>query len=130
MKLFGIGTDIVKINRLKKSISKKPFLLRIFSEEEIIKCKRIKKKSNCLAKRFAAKEAFSKALGTGISKGINFNEIIVLNEKSGKPYIKLKNKTKKIVEKKLKKKIIGFLYLLLTKKIMLLHLLQFQYEKK
>ncbi len=44
MKLFGIGTDIVKINRLKKSISKKPFLLRIFSEEEIIKCKRMIKK--------------------------------------------------------------------------------------
>ena len=77
---------------------------RIFNKEEIIKCKRIKKKLNCFAKRFAAKEAFSKALGTGISKGINFNEIIVLNEKSGKPYIKLINNTKKIVERKLKKK--------------------------
>ena len=72
--------------------------------EEIIKCKRKKKNLNCFAKRFAAKEAFSKALGTGISKGINFNEIIVLNEKSGKPYIKLINTTKKIVETKLKKK--------------------------
>ena len=105
MKLFGVGTDIIRVNRLKKSLKKKPFLSRVFSEEEIIKCKRQKKNLNCFAKRFAAKEAFSKAFGTGISKGINFNEIIVLNEKSGKPYIKLINKTKKIVEKKLKKKL-------------------------
>ena len=105
MKLFGVGTDIIRVNRLKKSLKKKLFLSRIFNEEEIIKCKRTKKNLNCFAKRFAAKEAFSKALGTGISKGINFNEIIVLNEKSGKPYIKLINKTKKIVERKLKKKI-------------------------
>ena len=105
MKLFGVGTDIIRVNRLKKSLKKKLFLSRIFNEEEIIKCKRTKKNSNCFAKRFAAKEAFSKALGTGISKGISFNEIVVLNEKSGKPYIKLINKTKKIVERKLRKKI-------------------------
>ena len=56
---------------------------------------------NCFAKRFAAKEAFSKALGTGISKGINFNQIVVLNEKNGKPCIKLIEDTKKKVEKTL-----------------------------
>tara|TARA_B100001121_G_scaffold149355_1_gene130742 strand:- start:194 stop:577 length:384 start_codon:yes stop_codon:yes gene_type:complete len=105
MKLFGVGTDIIQVNRLKKSLNKKLFLSRIYSKEEILKCKRSKVNSNCFAKRFAAKEAFSKALGTGISKGISFNEIVVLNEKSGKPYIKLINKTKKIVERKLKKKI-------------------------
>ena len=105
MKLFGVGTDIIQVNRLKKSLNKKPFLSRIYNKEEILKCKRSKVNSNCFAKRFAAKEAFSKALGTGISKGISFNEIVVLNEKSGKPYIKLINNTKKIVEKKLKKKI-------------------------
>ena len=84
------------------------FLLNIFHDDllivHILKCKRNKVNFNCFAKRFAAKEAFSKALGTGISKGISFNEILVLNEKSGKPYIKLINKTKKIVERKLKKK--------------------------
>ncbi len=105
MRLFGVGTDIIRVNRLKKSLKKKLFLSRVFNNEEISKCKRTKKNSNCFAKRFAAKEAFSKALGTGISKGINFNEIVVLNEKSGKPYIKLINKTKKIVERKLRKKI-------------------------
>ena len=104
MRLFGVVTDIIRVNRLKKSLKKKLFLSRVFNNEEISKCKRTKKNSNCFAKRFAAKEAFSKALGTGISKGISFNEIVVLNEKSGKPYIKLVNKTKKIVEKKLNKK--------------------------
>ena len=67
-------------------------------------CKKKINFSNCLAKRFAAKEAFSKALGTGISKGINFNQIVILNEKNGKPFIKLIENTKKNVEKKLKKK--------------------------
>ena len=104
MKIYGIGTDIVEVNRIKKSIKKKLIIQKIFSKEEILKCKKIKNPSNCFAKRFAAKEAFSKALGTGISKGINFNDIIILNEKNGKPFIKLLNKTKKIVEKKIRKK--------------------------
>ena len=64
----------------------------------------IKNVSNCFAKRFAAKEAFSKALGTGVSRGINFNEIIILNEKNGKPFIRLEGITKKQVDKKIKKK--------------------------
>ena len=105
MDIFGIGTDIVSVSRIKDLLKNDNFLNRVFNEKEIIKCKRTKKDSNCYAKRFAAKEAFSKALGTGISKGISFNEIVILNEKSGKPYIKLINKTKKIVERKLKKKI-------------------------
>ena len=104
MKLFGIGTDIVKVSRVKKSLQNQLLIARLFSEEEISKCKKIKNRFNCFAKRFAAKEAFSKALGTGISKGIRFNEIIILNDKNGKPFIKLINKTKKIVNKKIKKK--------------------------
>ena len=104
MKIFGIGTDIVKVDRIKKLINKKSFLNRLFNKYEILKCKKKKYSSNCLAKRFAAKEAFSKALGTGISRGINFNEIVVLNEKNGKPFIRLIDKTKKIVERKIKKK--------------------------
>ena len=104
MKLFGIGTDIVKVSRVKKSIKNQLLITRLFSKEEILKCKKVKKFSNCFAKRFAAKEAFSKALGTGISKGIKFNEIIILNEKNGKPFIKLIKNTKKIVNNKIKKK--------------------------
>ena len=104
MKIFGVGTDIVRVRRVKNSLKNKLFLSRIFTKEEISKCKKNLNYSNCFAKRFAAKEAFSKALGTGISKGINFNEIVILNEKNGKPFIKLIGKTKKIVEKKIKKK--------------------------
>ena len=104
MKIFGIGTDIVKVSRVSKFLNNKNLLIRLFNEKEISKCNTTKYKSNCFAKRFAAKEAFSKALGTGISKGINFNEIVVLNEKNGKPFIKLYNQTKKNVDKKFKNK--------------------------
>ena len=104
MKIYGVGTDIVKIKRIKDSIKKESFITRIFNDVEISKCNKTIKRYNCYAKRFAAKEAFSKALGTGISKGINFNEIVVLNEKNGKPFIKLLKKTKEKVKKKLKKK--------------------------
>ena len=104
MKIFGIGTDIVNIKRIRRSLNNKLFLSRLFNKDEISKCKKTINSSNCFAKRFAAKEAFSKALGTGISRGINFNEIIVLNEKNGKPFIKLLNQTKKNVEKQIKKK--------------------------
>ena len=102
MKLYGIGADIIRISRISKSIKKKSFVNRLFNKDEIIKCNKTKNSANCFAKRFAAKEAFSKALGTGVAKGINFNEIVVLNEKNGKPYIKLIDKTKKIVVNKLK----------------------------
>ena len=104
MKIYGIGTDIIRTSRIKKLIKKKNSLERLFSIEEIKRCKKTKKSLNCFAKRFAAKEAFSKALGTGISKGMNFKEINILNEKNGKPFIKLIHNTKKIVEKKLKRK--------------------------
>ena len=104
MKLYGIGTDIVKISRIKKSIQNRNILNRIFSKDEIYKCNKLSNKSNCYAKRFAGKEAFSKALGTGISNGIAFNEILVLNEKNGKPFFKIIGETKKIVIKRLKRK--------------------------
>ena len=100
MNIFGIGTDIVSIDRIKNSLKNKNFIQRIFNEKEIFKCKKTKNSINCYAKRFAAKEAFSKALGTGISKGINFNEIIILNKKSGKPYISVIGQTKNTINKK------------------------------
>ncbi len=104
MKIYGIGTDIVKIKRITRVIKKKTSINRLFNINEIKKCRNIKNVSNCFAKRFAAKEAFSKALGTGVSRGINFNEIIILNEKNGKPFIRLEGITKKQVDKKIKKK--------------------------
>ena len=105
MKLYGIGTDIVSVSRIQKSVKNRKFLERLFSKTEISRCSKLTNSNNCFAKRFAAKEAFSKALGTGFSNGINFNEIVVMNEKNGKPLIKLKGKTMSIIKKKLKKKI-------------------------
>ncbi len=104
MRIYGTGVDIVKIERISKILKKKLVIKKLFSENEISKCLKIRNKSACFAKKFAAKEAFSKALGTGLGKVINFKEILILNEKNGKPYIKLINKTKKNVEKKLNKK--------------------------
>ena len=104
MNIFGIGTDIVSVYRIKNSLKNKNFINRVFNKKEILKCKSIKNSINCYAKRFAAKEAFSKALGTGISKGINFNEIVILNNKSGKPYISIIGRTKLTLNKKFKKK--------------------------
>ena len=106
MSIFGIGTDIISIVRIKNSLKNRNFIQRIFNKKEILKCKKTKNSFSCFAKRFAAKEAFSKALGTGISNGINFNEIVILNKKSGKPYITVIGQTKKILNKKfIRKKI-------------------------
>ena len=102
MSIYGIGTDIVNVDRIKNSLKNKDFIHRIFNEKEILKCKKINNSINCYAKRFAAKEAFSKALGTGIANGINFNEIVILNKRSGKRYINIIGQTKKILNKKFK----------------------------
>ena len=104
MIIYGIGTDIVSIKRIKSSLKNKNFIERIYNYQEVLKCKKAVNQHNCYAKRFAAKEAFSKALGTGISNGINFNEIIILNNKSGQPYINLKGETKKKILKMFKQK--------------------------
>ena len=100
MKPLGIGVDIIKNSRIKKFISNKKFLLRIFSNAEILCSKRINNKISYFSKRFAAKEAFSKALGTGFRNGLNFNDISILNDRYGKPYIKMNKKLKKILKKK------------------------------
>ena len=89
MKILGIGIDIIDNKRIKESIKNNKFKNRIYSSNELKLSKKTKNKVAFFSKRFAAKEAFSKALGTGISKGINFKEIIILNEKNGKPFIKL-----------------------------------------
>tara|TARA_B110001452_G_C14873574_1_gene305388 strand:+ start:148 stop:534 length:387 start_codon:yes stop_codon:yes gene_type:complete len=105
MKIHGIGLDLVNVHRIKKIIIKnKRFKKRIFSKKEILFCEKKINKYACFAKRFAAKEAFSKALGTGISKGINFKDIEVNNDKMGMPYFIIKDKSLKIVNKILKKK--------------------------
>ena len=102
MKIFGIGTDIVNIKRMEKVIKKNnnSFRNRIFSKNEIIYGRKKKNPYPFYAKRFAAKEALSKALGTGIRKGINFKDIEITNDKFGKPLIKLSGSTATFLKKK------------------------------
>ncbi len=106
MKIFGIGTDIVNVNRIEKSIKKngKRFKNKIFSKNEIIYCDSKKNPRSFYAKRFAAKEAFSKALGTGIRKEIKLKNIEVSNDVSGKPLLNIKGSTLLYLNKKLKNK--------------------------
>ena len=104
MKIYGIGTDISNVSRIKKLLKNKTFINRVFTINEVKKCNLKKNKAECFAKRFAAKEAFAKAIGTGIRKGINFKEIVVHNIKSGKPSIKLFGITKKKTNQILKRK--------------------------
>ena len=104
MKILGIGVDIVENKRLLKLIKNKSFLLRLFTSVEIKNSRLIRDKSNYFSKKFAAKESFSKALGTGFRKGLNFKDIEILNNNLGKPYFRLNNRTKRIISKLLKVK--------------------------
>ena len=106
MIIFGIGTDIVNIKRISKTIKLNgpKFKNRIFSKNEIEYCEKKRNSSAYFAKRFAAKEALSKALGTGIRKGIDFKNIEVTNNIHGKPSIILKGNVEKYLKKKLKNK--------------------------
>ena len=102
MKIIGIGVDIVKNSRIKKSILNKSFLYRVFTNEEILISKNTKNKSSYFAKRFAAKEAFSKSLGTGFRDDFNFKDISVINDKLGKPSFFISKKIKNMIKKKFK----------------------------
>ena len=97
MKIFGIGVDLVNNQRIKQSIKKKRFIEKIFSKKEIFYSQKTSNKVNFFAKRFAAKEAFSKALGTGLRGGISFKKIEILNDKMGKPYYYNSNNIKRII---------------------------------
>ena len=110
MHTLGIGVDIIKNSRIKKSIINKNFINRIFSAEEINESKKKKNKVSFFSKRFVAKEAFSKALGSGFRNGLNFKDISIFNNRSGKPLIRINGKLKLLIKKKFKtKKINTFL---------------------
>ena len=89
MSILGSGIDIVENYRLKKLLFKKKsnFKNKIFTNNEIVYCEKKSNITNCYSKRFAAKEAFVKALGTGFRKNINFKDIEVVNNHYGKPYL-------------------------------------------
>ena len=109
MKVIGIGVDIVENSRFKKIIEKKSLLSRVFSYSEIIESKNKSNRASFFAKRFAAKEAFSKSLGTGFRNNLNFKDIIVKNDKSGMPFFYISKKISSIIKKKFKTKNFNFI---------------------
>lgn len=106
--ILGVGTDLILVERIENLMTKfkAKFERKIFTANEILAAKKIKiskknisAKTRFYAKRFAAKEAFAKALGLGIGRGINFCDIEVGNNKFGKPEIKILNGKEKFFKK-------------------------------
>ena len=102
MKILGIGVDVIKNKRIKDLINNKSFIKRTFGKNEIVSSKKILNKSNYFAKRYAAKESFSKALGTGFRYNLSFKDIEILNDKIGKPYYFKSQKINDIINKRFK----------------------------
>ena len=106
MAILGTGIDIVENYRLKEILLKKKsnFKKKIFTINEVAYCEKKSNSIRCYSKRFAAKEAFVKALGIGFRKNINFKDIEVVNNNYGKPYIyinkKIANKIKTLFKVK------------------------------
>ena len=102
MKILGIGVDIVENSRIGKLLKSKLFIKRIFSNSEILIANKIRDKKGYYSKRFAAKEAFAKSIGTGFRNDFNFKDISIINDKMGKPSFIISEKIKKIIKKKFK----------------------------
>ncbi len=98
--IIGIGTDIIQTARIAKGMESSGFREKIFSENEISYCEKKANSVESYAARFAAKEAFFKALGTGWRGGMAFNEVEVVNDELGKPSIQLLGETRNIVGKR------------------------------
>ena len=102
MKILGIGVDIVKNKRIQSLIRNRNFIKRTFGIKELKFSKEKIDKTNYFAKRFAAKEAFSKSFGTGIRGDLSFKDIEILNDKMGKPFFYKSKKIDQIIRKKFK----------------------------
>ena len=92
----GLGTDIIEVDRIKKSIDRygEKFLQKIFTKKEIEYCLKHKNSYIHFAGRFCAKESVAKAIGTGFNKDLNFLDIEIINDKSGKPKVFFKKEEK------------------------------------
>jgi len=99
MRIVGIGVDIIENKRIKNSLKNLKFKKRIYSTKELAQSSLSKNKVGFFSKRFAAKEAFAKALGTGFRGDLNFKDIEIVNDKKGKPYYLKSKKISKIIHK-------------------------------
>ncbi len=96
--IYGIGVDLIEVERIQKQLSRSDrFINRIFTPDEIKYCEAKKNKAQNYAARFAAKEAFFKALGTGWRGGLAFNQVEIVNDSLGKPEIRLHGKAEELI---------------------------------
>jgi holo-[acyl-carrier protein] synthase len=100
--IFGVGTDIVEVVRIEKALARfgERFAKRILCPPELKRFEGHKQKASYLAKRFAAKEAFAKALGTGIHAPANWHGVWVKNLPSGKPVLEFSNALQELLQKR------------------------------
>ena len=100
--VIGIGTDIVEIERISDVLNRQgdKFVERILTESEQEQYQQSHQKAAFLAKRFAAKEAVAKALGTGIGHRVSFQDMVITNDVKGAPQISLSGGAAKILAKK------------------------------
>jgi holo-[acyl-carrier protein] synthase len=93
--IFGIGTDMIRVDRIEKLVEEgRPYLETIFTEREMDYCETRARKSEHYAARYAAKEALLKALGSGWRDGLAFSDIEIVNDKLGKPQVILHGEVK------------------------------------
>ena len=99
--IIGLGNDLINIDRIEKTLIRfgERFTKRVFTDDEILRSESRKKSVESYAKRFAAKEATTKALGTGLSNGVFFKDIGIINNKFGKPSILLTGGAKERLNK-------------------------------
>src|SRR5437660_1769121 len=99
--IFGIGIDTIEVPRIARSIATygDQFVKRIFSEEEIRYCSGRPHAAEHFAARFAAKEAYSKAIGTGVRRKFVWKNVVVRKEWSGRPFIELQGETAEVAKK-------------------------------
>ncbi len=98
--IVGLGTDIAEIERIEKALNRsgEAFAQRILTEKELETFNGLKQQGRYLAKRFAAKEAASKALGTGIAHGVSFQDFEISNDENGKPVLTLAGKALQLAQ--------------------------------
>ena len=99
--IVGVGIDLINIQRIQKVLDRfgSRFENKVFSSEEINRSRRKYDKASSYAKRWAAKEACSKALGIGLRMGISWKEMNIINLESGKPLLKIEGKAQLILKK-------------------------------
>jgi len=97
--IVGVGIDLIEIEKIAKNIHSKTFLRKIFTESEITDCKSVVNSPERFAGKFAAKEAFMKAIGKGIHQEVWFIQIEVLNHESGAPYVQVNGEAEASITK-------------------------------